>query len=133
MATQAKATVKKKAPARKAPAKKAAAKKAAPKKTAESSFKQSAEKVVNIYLGVIGKSIDTLQDNIESSRKENEKRMKDLEKRGAKFRKELSKRFDNFEVSDVVDDTKAQFDKIQDQVEEAVDNVKEKLSSSKAA
>ena len=59
--------------------------------------------------------------------------MKDLEKRGAKFRKELSKRFDKFEVSDVVDDTKAQFEKIQDQVEEAVDNVKEKLNASKAA
>jgi len=132
MATQAKATAKK-APARKAPAKKTSARKAAPKKSADFSVKQSAEKVVNIYLGVIGKGIDTIQENIESSRKENDKRMKDLEKRGAKFRKELSKRFDKFEVSDVVDDTKAQFEKIQGQVEEAVDNVKEKLSSSKAA
>ena len=137
MATQAKAPAKKapakKAPAKKAPAKKTAARKAAPKKSADFSVKQSAEKVVNIYLGVIGKGIDTIQENIESSRKDNDKRMKDLEKRGAKFRKELSKRFDKFEVSDVVDDTKAQFEKIQDQVEEAVDNVKEKLNASKAA
>jgi len=132
MATQQKATARK-APAKKAPAKKTAAKRATPKKSADFSVKQSAEKAVNIYLGVIGKGIDTIQENIESTRKENDKRMKDLEKRGAKFRKELSKRFDKLEVSDVVDDTKAQFDKIQDQVEEAVDNVKEKLSSSKAA
>lgn len=132
MATQQKATARK-APAKKAPARKAAARKATPKKSADFSVKQSAEKAVNIYLGVIGKGIDTIQENMESTRKENDKRMKDLEKRGAKFRKELSKRFDKFEVSDVVDDTKAQFEKIQDQVEEAVDNVKEKLSSSKAA
>ena len=132
MATQQKATARK-APAKKAPAKKAAARKATPKKSADFSVKQSAEKAVNIYLGVIGKGIDTIQENMESTRKENDKRMKDLEKRGAKFRKELSKRFDKLEVSDVVDDTKAQFEKIQDQVEEAVDNVKEKLSSSKAA
>jgi hypothetical protein len=132
MATQQKATARK-APAKKAPAKKAAVRNATPKKSADFSVKQSAEKVVNIYLGVIGKGIDTIQENMESTRKENDKRMNDLEKRGAKFRKELSKRFDKFEVSDVVDDTKAQFEKIQDQVEEAVDNVKEKLSSSKAA
>ena len=132
MATQQKATARK-TPAKKAPAKKTAAKRATPKKSADFSVKQSAEKAVNIYLGVIGKGIDTIQENIESTRKENDKRMKDLEKRGAKFRKELSKRFDKFEVSDVVDDTKAQFEKIQDQVEEAVDNVKDKLSSSKAA
>ena len=132
MATQQKATARK-APAKKAPARKTAARKATPKKSADFSVKQSAEKAVNIYLGVIGKGIDTIQENMESTRKENYKRMKDLEKRGAKFRKELSKRFDKFEVSDVVDDTKAQFEKIQDQVEEAVDNVKEKLSSSKAA
>ena len=132
MATQAKATAKK-APAKKAPTKKTAARKTAPKKSADFSVKQSAEKVVNIYLGVIGKGIDTIQDNIESSRKENDKRMKDLEKRGAKLRKELNKRFDKFDVSDVVEDTKAQFEKIQGQVEEAVDNVKEKLNTSKAA
>ena len=116
MATQQKATARK-APAKKAPARKTAARKATPKKSADFSVKQSAEKAVNIYLGVIGKGIDTIQENMESTRKENDKRMKDLEKRGAKFRKELSKRFDKFEVSDVVDDTKAQFEKIQDLAE----------------
>ena len=73
-----------------------------------------------------------IQDNLESSRKENEKRMKDLEKRGAKFRKELTKRFKKLEKSDVVEDTKAQFEKVQDQVEDAVESVKEKLTSKAA-
>ena len=53
MATQAKAT------AKKAPTKKTAARKTAPKKSSDFSVKQSAEKVVNIYLGVIDKGIDT--------------------------------------------------------------------------
>lgn len=131
MATQ-RATAKK-APARKASVKKTTARKAAPKKSVDSSIKQSTQKAVNIYLGVIGKGIDTVQDNIESARKDNEKRMKDLEKRGAKFRKELSKRFKKLEVSDVVEDTRAQFEKVQGKVEDTVDNVKEKLSSAKAA
>ncbi len=59
------ATAKRKAPAKKAPAKKAAPKTAA-KKSTDFSVKESAEKAVNIYLGVIGKSIDVLQENIES-------------------------------------------------------------------
>jgi hypothetical protein len=132
MATQQRATAKK-APVKKTSARKTTARKATSKKTADRSFKQSAEKAINIYLGVIGKGIDTIQENVESSRKENDKRMKDLEKRGAKLRKELTKRLDKIEVSDVVEDTKAQFDKIQDQVEDAVDNVKEKLNTAKAA
>ncbi|MCB1695577.1 MAG: hypothetical protein H6987_16880 [Pseudomonadales bacterium] len=118
------------ATARKVPAKKTAARKAAPKKPAGASVKQSAQKVVNIYLGVIGKGLDSVKDSIESTRKENDKRMKELEARGAKFRKELSKRFEKL---DVVEDTKAQFGKIQDQAEEAVDSVKEKLRYNKAA
>lgn len=84
------------------------------------SVRQSAEKAVNIYLGVIGKGMDSLQENIESSRKENDKRIKDLEKRGAKFRSELNKRFEKFRSSKVAKETTAQFDKIQDQVEDAV-------------
>ena len=118
------------ATARKVPAKKTAARKAAPKKPAGASVKQSAQKVVNIYLGVIGKGLDSVKDSIESTRKENDKRMKELEARGAKFRKELSKRFEKL---DVVEDTKAQFGKIQDQADEAVDSVKEKLRYNKAA
>jgi len=118
------------ATARKVPAKKTAARKAAPKKPAGASVKQSAQKVVNIYLGVIGKGLDSVKDSIESTRKENDKRMKELEARGAKFRKELSKRFEKL---DVVEDTKVQFGKFQDQAEEAVDSVKEKLRYNKAA
>lgn len=134
------------APAKKAPAKKAAAKRAPVKKTAAkktsaakgnvSSLKQSADKAINVYLGLIGKTVDAVQENMQTVRKDNEKRVKDLEKRGAKLRKELNKRFDNIEVpefDEVVDDAKAQFDKISDQIEDVVENAKDKLSTKKAA
>lgn len=139
-------TTAKKAPAKKAPAKKAAAKKAAPKKTAakktvakkaEFSFKDSADKAVNVYLGVIGKGLDLVKENVESARKDNDKRVKDLEKRGAKLRNELEGRFDKIEMpkvempefDTVVEDVKAQISKVQDQVEETVESVKEKLKA----
>lgn len=134
----------KSAPAKKAPAKKAAARKAAPKsapkasakKSAEFSLKNTAEKAVNIYLGVIGLGYDRVQENLESARKDNEKRMKDLEKRGAKLRKQVTRRIDNIETpefEEVVDDVKEQFSKLQDQLEDAVENVKDKLTPAKAA
>ena len=133
MATQTRSTAKK-APAKKArAAAKTTARKAAPKKSKDSSFKKSAERAVNIYLGVVGKGIDTIQENFESSRKDSDKRIKELEKRGAKLRKELAKRFEKLESSDIVEDTKAQLDKFQDQMEDTVDNVKEKLASARAA
>ena len=92
----------KKAPARKAPARKTAAKRAPAKKRTVAkdkgfSLKQSTDKAINIYLGVIGKTVDSLQENMKSARKENEKRVKDLEKRGAKLRAQLNKRFDRIE------------------------------------
>lgn len=134
-----------KAPAKRATAKKAPAKKATTKKTDISSFKDVADKAVNVYLGVIGKGVDAVQDNFEQARKDNQKRVKDLEKRGVKLRKELLKRFDNLEMpemEDVIDDVKEQLNKAQDQVEEqiskaqeqvedAVDTIKEKLTSLK--
>ena len=126
--TQKKAPVKK-APARKAAARKAPAKKPAAKKSNDFSMKKSVEKAVNISLGVIGKSIDNVQDNFESARRENQKRMKDLEKRGAKLRRELNKRFDNSQASEVVEDAKEQFNKIQDQVEDVVDSARDKLKA----
>jgi hypothetical protein len=134
MATQKKAT------AKKAPVRKTAARKAAPKATVrkdtEFSLKESAEKVVNIYLGVIGMGYDRVQENLESSRKDNEKRLKDLEKRGAKLRKELSKNIDKLEApefDELVEDVKGQFSKLQDQLEDVVENVREKLTPAKAA
>jgi flagellar capping protein FliD len=126
-------TTPKAAPAKKAAAAKSHAKQAAAE-TAEStkrSVKESADKALNIYLGVIGKTLDMVQDNLESARKQNDKRVKDLEKRGAQLRKELSKRFDKLETpdfDDAVEDVKAQVSKIQDQLEEAVEHVREKLS-----
>jgi DNA-directed RNA polymerase beta' subunit len=134
------ATKAKKAPAKKAPVKKAAAKKAAPKKAAPKqstpAFVKVAERAVNVYLGVIGKSVDTIQANMESARKQNEKRVSELEKRGAKLRKDLEKRVDKLDVpafDEVVEDARGQLSKVQSQVEEAVDNVKERFTTAKAA
>jgi hypothetical protein len=139
MATTAKTAPVKKVPAKKVAAKKAAPKKAAPKKakTVESSFKVNAEKAVNVYFGVIGQGIDKVKENLETARKDNDKRVKQLEKRGAKLRTELTNRFDKVEMpkvempefDTVVEDVKAQINKVQDQVEEVVENVKEKLKA----
>ena len=133
-------TTEKKATVKKAPVRKTAARKAAPKapvrKNAEFSLKDSAEKAVNIYLGVIGMGYDRVQENLESTRKDNEKRLKDLEKRGAKLRKELSKNIDKLEApefDELVEDVKGQFSKLQDQLEDVVENVREKLAPAKAA
>lgn len=136
MATTAKKAPAKKAPAKKAVAKKAPVKKVSAKKVNEFSFKDSTEKAVNVYFGVIGQGIDLLKENLETARKESDKRVVKLEKRGAKLRTELTKRLDNVEMpefNNVVEDVKAQISKVQDQVEEVVGNVKEKLTAKKAA
>ena len=133
MATPKNATVKK-APVRKVAARKAT--KAPVSKNGEFSLKESAEKAVNIYLGVIGMGYDRVQENLDSARKDNEKRMKDLEKRGAKLRKELGKNIDKLEApefDELVEDVKGQFSKLQDQLEDAVENMREKLTPAKAA
>ena len=133
MATPNKATVKK-APVRKVAARKAT--KAPVSKNDESSLKESAEKAVNIYLGVIGMGYDRVQESLDSARKDNEKRMKDLEKRGAKLRKELGKNIDKLEApefDEIVEDVKGQFSKLQDQLEDVVENMREKLTPAKAA
>ena len=140
-------TTAKKAPAKKAPAKKVAAKKVAakkapakkvaPKKAAESSFKANAEKAVNVYFGVIGQGIDLVKENLDTARKDGDKRVKQLEKRGVKLRTELNNRFDKVEMpkvdmpefDNVVEDVKEQINKVQSQVEDAVENVKEKLKA----
>ncbi len=145
-ATAKKAAVKKivakKATVKKAPAKKVAAKKVAPKKVAakkgnDFSFKDSADKAVNVYFGVIGQGFDKVKANLETARKENDKRVKQLEKRGVKLRTELNGRFDKVEMpkvelpefDTVVEDVKAQINKVQSQVEEVVENVKGKLKA----
>ena len=134
MATPKKATVKK-APVRKAAARKPV-RKAPVRKSEEFSLKDSAERAVNIYLGVLGMGYDRVQENLDSAREENEKRIKDLEKRGAKLRKELSKNIDKLEApefDELVEDVKGQFSKLQDQLEDAVENMRDKLTPAKAA
>lgn len=126
----------KKAPAKKAAPKKATAKKATAKKAPEFSLKTSAQKAVNVYLGVLGNGYDRVQENLQSARKDNEKLISDLEKRGAKLRKVLNKNLENFEApefEEVLEDVKNQFSKLQDQIEDVVENAKEKLVPAKKA
>jgi hypothetical protein len=131
----------KKAPAKKPVAKKVAAKKAAPKKATakkapEFNLKASAEKAVNVYLGVLGSSFDRVQENLKSARKDNEKRMSTLEKRGAQLRKEMNKnitKIETPELDNVMKDVKSQISKMQDQIEDAVETAKEKLTPAKKA
>ncbi len=141
MATTAKASARKTA-AKKAPARKTTAKRAAPRKTVAASkaapkLKQSAEKALHIYLGIIGKGIDTVQENIESVRKDSDKYVKSYEKRGVQLRKKLSKRFDNLDISgefdEAVEDAKEQMVKLQDQFEDVVETAKDKYKAAKAA
>ena len=132
-----KKAVAKKAPAKKVTAKKVSPKKVSAKKVADFSFKDSANKAVNVYFGVIGQGIDKVKENLDSARKDNDKRVKQLEKRGAKLRTELTTRFDKVEMpkvempefDNVVEDVKAQISKVQGQVEDVVENVREKLKA----
>ncbi|MFT6286508.1 MAG: hypothetical protein ACJA09_001256 [Alcanivorax sp.] len=140
-------TTAKKAPVKKVPAKKATAKKTAPKKAAPKkvaakkvtgfNFSASAEKAINVYFGIIGQGIDAVKENLETARKGNDKRVKQLEKRGVKLRTELTGRIENIEMptvempefDNVVEDVKAQITKVQGQVEDVVENVREKLKA----
>lgn len=125
MAVQKKAAVRK-APARKAPAAKKAAARAKPKvnkqapvkKPVELSFKDRAQKGVNVYLGMLGVGYDLVQENVEYVRN-NKLRMKELEKRGVKLRKELRKNMDKFEAREL--------DQVFDAVQEQLDRLQKKL------
>ena len=99
--------------------KKAARKSAAPK-TRKVSVKATADKAVNVYLGLLGKGLDVVQGNIESARKDSEKQVSMLEKRGVKLRKALTKR-----VKGIDKDTKRQMNKAQNQVEKVQKQVKD--------
>jgi CII-binding regulator of phage lambda lysogenization HflD len=133
----AKKTAAKRAPARKSTAKRAAPRKAIAAKKPAPKLKQSAEKALNIYLGVIGKGIDTLQENIDSVRKDSDKYLQSYEKRGVQLRKKLSKRFDKLdvpgEIEEAVEEAKEQLGKLQDQIEDVVETAKDKYKAAKAA
>jgi hypothetical protein len=143
MATPKKAVVRK-APARKAPARKKVAAKAKPKmvkkapvrKEVEPTLKNRAEKVVNIYLGLLGVGYDLVQENLDYARKDNKLRIKELEKRGMKLRKELRKNMDNFEMREfdkVVEDVQGQFDKLQDKLDDVAKDMRGKRKPAKVA
>ena len=116
---------------------KATTSKAAPKRKAEQpSVRKSAEKALHVYLGVIGKDLDSLEENMESARKKRERRVKELEKRGSQLRKQIKKRVDDYEVKsfdELYEDGKARFEKLQQRAEEATADIREKLSLKKAA
>ena len=109
----------KKATTKKAPAKTAASRKAAPNAT--KTIKDSADKAVNVYLG-----LDVVQENIESARKDGGKRVSLLEKRGVQLRKKLTKRIKGIDLpntNSLARDAKKQINKAQSQVERAVESV----------
>ena len=132
MATQKKA-VARKAPVKKAPAKKKAAarpkvnKPAPAKKPVELTLKERAQKGVNVYLGIWGLGYDLVQENLEYARKDNKLRMKELEKRGEKLRKQLRKNMDKFEAREfdqMFDAVQEQFDKLQKRLDELAKDMK---------
>ncbi len=102
-----------------ATAKKVVRKSAAPK-TRKLSVKDTADRAVNVYLGLLGKGLDVVQGNIESARKDSEKQVSMLEKRGVKLRKALTQR-----VKGIDKDTKRQMNKAQNQVEKVQKQVKD--------
>ena len=123
------------ATAKKASARKAATSKAAPKATGKTapkgagkapgfSLKTSAEKAVNIYLGVLGTSYDRVRENLASVRRDSEKRAGKLEQRGSRLRRELEGRFDKLEAPDL----SGQFNRLRNRLEDAVENAREKLA-----
>ena len=107
------------ATAKKATAKKAVRKNAAPK-TRKAIVKETADKAVNIYLGLVGKGLDVVQDNIESARKDSKKQVSLLEKRGVKLRKALTTR-----IKGVDKDAKRQLNKAQNRVEKVQKSVED--------
>ena len=123
------------ATAKSATTKKVTAKKTAPK-ARKLAFKDSADKAVNVYLGLIGKGLDLVQENIENARKDNEKRVSLLEKRGVKLRKSLTKRVKGIDVPDadrLARDAKKQFAKAQNQVESVVEDAVDALTGKQKA
>lgn len=104
-----------------ATAKKSTAKKAARKNTVANigttNVKATADKAVNVYLGLLGKGLDLVQENIKSVRKDSEKQVSKLEKRGVKLRKTLNTR-----IKGVDKDAKRQLNKVQKQVEDVVED-----------
>ena len=139
MATQ--RNVANKAPAKKAPAKRKTAarpearKKAPVRKPEEITLKDRARKGVNIYLGLWGVGYDLVQENLEYAR-DNKLRMKELEKRGEKLRKQLRKNLDKFELRELdqmFDGVQGQLDKLQKRLDELARDMKARVKPEKTA
>ena len=141
MATQ-KSTARK-APARKAPAKKKTAARGKAKTTRKSpvtkpvdlTLKDRAQRGVNVYLGLWGAGYDLMQENLEYARN-NKLRMKELEKRGEKLRKEFRKNLDKFELKELdqmFDGIQGQLDKLQKKLDDLGKDMKARVKPAKKA
>jgi hypothetical protein len=142
MATENTATTARKTTARKAPVRKPAARKPAVHKPAVrkpmarkpvvgmEKVKANLEKATMVYLGIIGETMDAVEENMEKARKNSPGRINKLAKRGEKLRKDLNKRLDQLELPEV--DLKERFEKLQGSVEEVVSSVKDRLTPAKA-
>lgn len=134
MATQ--RNVAKKAPAKKkAAARPAAAKKAPARKPEVVTLRDRAEIGVNVYLGLWGFGYDLLQENLEYAR-DHKLRVKELEKRGEKLRKQLRKNLDKFELRElnqVFDGVQEQLDKLQKKLDELEKDWRSRIKPAKKA
>ncbi len=120
----------------KATAKRVSAKKNASKARKTTTVRTSADKAVNVYLGLIGKGLDLVQENIESARKSGKKRVSALEKRGMKLRNSLTRRVKSIDVPDsdhLARKAKVKINKAQSQIEDVVEDVVDTLKGKQAA
>jgi hypothetical protein len=96
-----KVAAKKKPVAKKAPAKKKVAAKKKPAKKTLSVLEQvnaSVNKAAMVYLGVVGKTLDTVESNVEAYRKDSDKQLAEFAARGEKLKAELADRLEALEA-----------------------------------
>lgn len=148
-----KVAAKKKPVAKKAPAKKkvAAKKKPAAKKSAKKNLSvleqvnASVNKAAMVYLGVVGKTLDTVESNVEAYRKDSDKQLAEFAARGEKLKTELADRLEALEAPAfempsfdalTAKSVKADFEKAQaqvkDEVAKAQASVKEEIAKAQA-
>ena len=97
------------------------------RKPADLTLREKAQQGVNVYLGIWGLGYDLMQENLEYARKDNKLRMKELEKRGEKLRKQLRKNMDKFEAREfdqMFNAVQEQFDKLQKKLDELAKDIK---------
>lgn len=89
-------------------------------KSRKTNVRGTAQRAVNVYLGLLGKSLDVVRDNIEGARKDGKKQVVQLERRGETLRKQLTERIKGG-TKRQVNKAQSQVDKVQKQVDAAVE------------